>query len=89
MLLTPDGVISKYFYGIEYDPKDLRLGVVEASNGKIGSLVDHVLLYCFQYNPTTGKYSIAIMRLLRGAALATALLLAAYMLVGSKRRRLA
>jgi protein SCO1/2 len=89
VLLTPDGVISKYFYGIEYDPKDLRLGVVEASNGKIGSLVDHVLLYCFQYNPTTGKYSIAIMRLLRVAALATALLLAAYMLVGSKRRRLA
>ena len=85
LVLTPEGRISQYFYGLEYDPKALRLGLVEASNGKVGSLVDHVLLYCFQYNPTTGKYSIAIMRILRTAALATLLLIVTYMLVSKKR----
>jgi protein SCO1/2 len=86
LLLTPDGRISQYFYGLEYDPKALRLGLVDASNGKVGSLVDHVLLYCFQYNPTTGKYSIAIMRILRAAALATLLLVVTYMLIANKNR---
>jgi protein SCO1/2 len=87
VLLTPSGVVSKYFYGIEYDPKDLRLGMIEASNGKVGSLVDSVVLYCFQYNPATGKYSIAIMRLLRTAAVATVLLIATYVLLNAKRKR--
>jgi protein SCO1/2 len=87
VLLTPSGVVSKYFYGIEYDPKDLRLGMIEASNGKVGSLVDSVVLYCFQYNPATGKYSIAIMRLLRTTAVATVLLIATYVLLNAKRKR--
>jgi protein SCO1 len=62
---------------------------VQASNRKIGSFVDHILLYCFQYNPTTGKYSIAIMRVLRAAAVATVLLIVGFLLIGSRRTRLA
>jgi protein SCO1/2 len=87
LVLTPSGRVSQYFYGIEYDPTDLKLSLVQASNGKIGSIVDHILLYCFQYNPTTGKYSIAIMRVLRTLSAATVLLLVAYMLIGLKHKQ--
>jgi protein SCO1/2 len=86
VVLTPSGRISQYLYGIEFDPSDLKLSLMQASNGKIGSLVDHVLLYCFQYNPTTGKYSIAIMRVLRATAAATVLLMLAYVLVCWRRK---
>jgi protein SCO1/2 len=65
MLLTPQGKLSRYFYGIEYSAKDLRLGLVEASNGKIGSPVDQILLYCFHYDPTQGKYGFVVMNLIR------------------------
>jgi protein SCO1/2 len=89
VLLTPAGVVSQYFYGIEYDPADLRLSLIQASNRKLGSLTDHILLYCFQYNPTTGKYSIAIMRVLRTLAVATVLLIAGFIFVESRRKRFA
>ena len=56
------GKISRYFYGLEYSPRDLRLGLVEASENKIGTLADQVMLLCFQYDPMTGKYGFAIMR---------------------------
>ncbi|MEN3334404.1 MAG: hypothetical protein V7641_3769 [Blastocatellia bacterium] len=65
MLLTPQGKLSRYFYGIEYAAKDLRLGLVEASNGKIGTPVDQILLYCFHYDPTVGKYGFVVMNLIR------------------------
>jgi len=86
VLLTPSGTVSRYFYGIEYDPRDLKLGLVEASSGKIGSFVDHVLLYCFQYNPTTGRYSVAVMRVLRSAALISVFLIFIFILFGSRKR---
>jgi protein SCO1/2 len=89
VVLTPDGTISQYFYGIEYDPSALKLSVVQASNGKIGSIADRVLLFCFQYNPSTGRYSFAIMRMLRMAGLATVLLIAGFLFVESRRKRLA
>ena len=89
VLLTPAGVISQYFYGIEFDPADLRLSLIQASNQKLGSLTDHILLYCFQYNPTTGKYSIAIMRVLRTLAVATVLLIAGFIFIESRRKRFA
>ncbi len=57
MILTPQGKISRYFYGIEYAPKDVRLSLVEASGGKIGSRADQLLLYCYHYDPSTGKYA--------------------------------
>jgi len=89
VILTPSGGVSQYFFGLEYDPADLKLSLVQASNRKIGSFVDHILLYCFQYNATTGKYSIAIMRVLRAAAVATVLLIVGFLLIGSRRTRLA
>jgi protein SCO1/2 len=89
VLLTPAGVVSQYFYGIEYDPVDLRLSLIKASNRKLGSLADHILLYCFQYNPATGKYSIAIMRVLRTLAVSMVLAIAGFILLESRRRRFA
>jgi len=65
MVLTPQGKLSRYFYGVEYAPRDLRLGLVEASEGKIGSLADQVLLLCFHYDPTTGKYGMIVMNVIR------------------------
>ena len=65
MLATPEGKLARYFYGIEYSPKDLRLSIVEASANKIGSPVDQLLLYCYHYDPTSGKYGLAIMNMVR------------------------
>lgn len=65
MVLTPDGKIARYFYGIEYKPRDFRLGLVEASERKIGSPVDAVLLFCFHYDPMTGKYGLIISNVTR------------------------
>lgn len=71
MVVTLEGKISKYFYGIEYAPRDLRLGLVEASAKKIGTPVDQLLLYCFHYDPTTGKYGAVVMNIIRLAAILT------------------
>jgi len=71
MILTPEGKVARYLYGIEYMPKDLRLGLVEASEGKIGSPVDQVLLFCYHYDPTTGKYTVATMNSIRAGAILT------------------
>ncbi|MBI2816899.1 MAG: SCO family protein [Acidobacteria bacterium] len=73
MVLTPEGRLSHYFYGVQYPSRDLRLGLVEASAGKIGSPVDQLLLFCFHYDPQTGKYGVAIMNVIRAAGLATML----------------
>lgn len=61
MILTPGGRIARYFYDVNYSPRDLRWGLVEASQGKIGSPVDQILLFCFHYEPTEGRYGAAIM----------------------------
>jgi protein SCO1 len=81
MVLTPEGKIAQYFYGVEYAPKDLRLGLVQASQNKIGNLVDEVLLYCYHYNPDTGKYGAIISRILQLAAGATILILGTFLIV--------
>jgi protein SCO1/2 len=81
MVATPAGKLSHYFYGIEYAPKDLRLGLVEASEGKIGSPVDELLLYCFHYDPTTGSYGPVVMNIVRLAGVATILAIVALLLV--------
>jgi len=88
MVLTPDGHLARYFYGIQYPSGNLRLGLVEASQGKIGSPVDQVLLYCSQYDPATGKYSVIVSHILKIAALATVLSLGGLVLamsLGKKR----
>ena len=66
VIATPQGKISRYLYGIHYNPNDMRLGMVEASEGKIGTLADHLLLYCYKYNPDSGKYGFVIMSVVRG-----------------------
>jgi len=73
MVLTPKGRIARYFYGLEYSARDLRLSLVESAENRIGSPVDQVLLYCFHYDPEKGKYGLAIMRVLRVAGVATVL----------------
>ena len=75
MVLTPQGRISRYFYGVDFPPKDLRMGLVEASQGKIGNPIDQVLLYCYHYDPATGKYGAVVSNILRlGAGLTIVLL---------------
>jgi protein SCO1/2 len=81
MVLTPEGRIAQYYYGVEFAPKDLRLGLVQASQNKIGSVVDEVLLYCYHYNPDTGKYSAIISRILKIAAGATIFALGTFLIV--------
>jgi protein SCO1/2 len=78
MLLTPSGKISRYFYGIEYSPRDLRLGIIDASQGKVGSLVEKVILFCYQYDPTTGKYGLLVVRLIQLGGLLTLLVLGGF-----------
>jgi protein SCO1 len=73
MLLTPDGRISRYFYGIEFPARDLRLGLVDASNDKIGSPIDQILCYCFQYDPSTARYSLTILHVIRLGGVVTVL----------------
>lgn len=75
MVLTPSGKMSKYFYGIEYAPRDLRLGLVEASENKIGTPVDQLLLFCYHYDPRTGRYSAIVLNMVRLAGLLTVLVL--------------
>jgi protein SCO1/2 len=86
MVATPEGRLARYFYGIEYAPRDLRLGLVEASAGKIGTPVDQILLYCFHYDPASGKYGAVIMNVVRLAGLLTLGLIAVGTVVLSRRR---
>ncbi len=81
MVLTPQGRISRYFYGVDYPPKDLRMGLVEASEGKIGNAVDQVLLYCYHYDPATGKYGAIVNNILRLGAGLTVLILGIFLFV--------
>ena len=86
MVITPEGKLSHYFYGIEYAPKDLRLALVEASANRIGSSVDQLLLFCYHYDPTTGKYGPVIMNFIRLLGVITVVALVALILVLRRRR---
>jgi protein SCO1 len=85
VILTPEGKIAQYYYGVEFVPKDLRLGLVEASQDKIGTLTDEILLYCYHYDPATGKYGAMITRILRLAGVATMLGLGTFIVVMLRR----
>ena len=87
MVLTPQGKISRYFYGVDYAPRDLRLGLVEASAGRVGSLADQVLLLCYHYDPTTGKYGVIVMNVLRLAGALTVAALFALMIYSWRRNK--
>jgi protein SCO1/2 len=81
MVTTPHGKLSRYFYGIEYPARDLRLGLIESSANKIGSPVEQLLLYCYHYDPATGKYGLVVMRVMRIAGVLTLLGIAAMLLL--------
>jgi protein SCO1/2 len=85
MLLTPEGRVARYFYGIDYPERDVRLGLVEASNRTIGSAVDQVMLYCYHYDPSNGKYEMVIMNVLRLAGIATVSALAVFIILMFRR----
>lgn len=85
-ILTPAGHVSRYLYGIEYPPRDLRLALVEAANGKIGTAVDQALLYCYHYDPETGRYGLAIMNVVRLGGILTMAGLATFILMNLRRR---
>jgi protein SCO1 len=85
MILTPAGRITRYFYGIDYPSRDVRLGLVEASSERIGKATDQILLYCFHYDPTTGKYALVIMNVLRLAALITLGVLGTFLIIMFRR----
>lgn len=87
VVATPDGVLSRYLYGVEYVTRDLRLALVEASRGAVGGLVDQVLLLCYHYDPTTGRYGLAIMAALRAGGVATVVLIALFVLRSLRRER--
>ena len=85
MVLTPSGKISRYFYGIQYPSRDLRLGLVEASEGRIGSPVDQILLFCYHYDPVTGKYGLLISRVIKAAGILTVLAIGLMIFVLARR----
>jgi protein SCO1/2 len=69
MVITPEGRVARYLYGVDYEPKDLKLSLVEASHSRIGSAVDQILLFCYHYDPTTGKYGAAVINTLKIGAI--------------------
>lgn len=87
IVLTPQGRVAQYFYGIKYPERDVRLSLVGASKEKIGSVTDQILLFCYHYDPAKGKYTLAIMNVLRAAGLSTVLALGVFLTVMLRRDR--
>jgi len=87
IVTTPDGRLARYLFGIEYGPRDLNLSLVEASQGKGGSFADQLLLFCYHYDPMTGRYGIYVMRTLRVAGVATVLLIGTFIVVMVRREK--
>ena len=85
LTVTPDGRLSRYFYGVEYSPKELRLALVESGEGRVGSPIEELLLYCFQYDPTTGRYGLVVMNLVRLGGIVTLAFVAGFVLVMRRR----
>jgi protein SCO1 len=87
MVLTPEGRLSRYFYGLAYPPRDVRLALVEASEGKIGSTVDEILLFCFHYDPVTGKYAVTILNVVRAAGAISVVAIALMIFIFLRREK--
>ena len=88
-VLTPGGVISKYFYGIEFSARDIRFGLIEASDERIGTVIDSALMLCYHYDPATGKYGASVLRAVRIGAIATTLAFLSFLVVSLRRERAA
>jgi protein SCO1/2 len=80
-------VLSRYFYGIEYSPRDIRLGLIEASEERIGTAIDDVLLFCYHYDPATGKYGAAVLRLVRAGGILTVIGFLSFLAFALRRER--
>ncbi|HEX7798677.1 MAG TPA: SCO family protein [Vicinamibacterales bacterium] len=87
IVVTPDGRPARYLFGIEYGPRDVRFALLEASAGRIGSVADALLLYCYHYDPMTGRYGVYVMRTLRIAGVLTVLLIATFVIVMVRREK--
>ena len=87
MIATADGHLSKYLYGIEYAPRELRMALVDASAGRIGNPVDRLLLYCYHYDPTSGKYGLVVLNVIRLGGVVTVVALGSFVLVMVSRER--
>jgi len=85
--MTPKGKVAKYFYGVEYAPRDVKFALMQASTEKIGTITDQILLFCFHYDPITGKYSFAIMNFIRIAGLLTIAVLGSFIFLMLRRDR--
>ena len=85
LVVTPDGRLSRYFYGIEFSPKELRLALVESGEGKVGSAIDELLLYCFHYDPESGRYGLLVMNLVRAGGVMTMLFIGGFILLMRRR----
>jgi protein SCO1/2 len=85
LVATPEGRLSRYFYGVEYSPRDLRLALVESGEGRIGSAVDELLLYCFHYDPASGQYGLLVMNLVRLGGILTMLSIGGFILLMRRR----
>lgn len=87
MVLTPDGILSRYFYGVEFAPRDLKFGLMDAADRRIGSPVDQLMLFCFQYDPTTGRYSSMVLNLVRLGGVLTLLALGGFIIRAWRQER--
>ena len=87
-VVTAEGKVSRYLYGVEFAPRDLKLALVEASEGKIGGVVDQMMLFCYHYDPETGKYGLVIMNIVRAAGALTVLVLVGSIVYSLRRERL-
>jgi len=87
MVATPEGKMSRYYYGIDYSPKDIKFGLMDSSTGKVGSTAEQLLLYCYHYDPASGKYGLAILRVMRLGGVATLLGLGAMAFVFWRRNK--
>ena len=85
LVVTPDGRLNRYFYGVEYSPKELRLALVESGQGKVGKLVDELLLYCYHYDPRTGRYGATVMNLVRLGGILTLGAMATFFIMSRRR----
>jgi protein SCO1/2 len=85
LVATPQGRLSRYFYGVEYSPKELRLAMVESGEGRIGSAIDELLLYCFHYDPEAGRYGLMVMNLVRLGGVMTVLGIGGFIVIMRRR----
>ena len=87
--MTPRGVLSKYFYGIEFSSRDLKFGLIEASEERIGTVIDTAMLLCYHYDPATGKYGATAIEAIRIGGVATVLALVSFLVVSLRKERAA